>query len=120
MLHAGASVGPLEPKKPHFAPRAKRVIFLFLNGGLSQIDSFDPKPVLIQRDGQPMPGPKVQTDRAAGNLMASPFRFKKYGQSGIEVSEIFSKIGENIDEFCVVRSMFSDHSNHTPSLFMIN
>ena len=119
MLHAGA-VGPLDPKKPHFAPRATRVIFLFLNGGLSQVDSFDPKLGLIQRDGQPMPGPKVQTDRAAGNLMASPFRFKKYGQSGIEVSEIFPKIGEHIDDFCVIRSMFSDNGNHTPSLFMMN
>ena len=57
---------------PHFAPKAKRVIFLFLNGGMSHVDTFDPKPVLDQRDGEPMPGPKLKTDRAAGNLMKSP------------------------------------------------
>src|SRR6266481_4048805 len=75
-------------KQPHFAPKAKRVIFLFLNGGMSQVDTFDPKPMLIKHDGEPMPGPKIKTDRASGALMRSPFEFKKCGQSGIEVSEI--------------------------------
>lgn len=108
------------PRKPHFPPRAKHVIFLFLNGGLSQVDSFDPKPVLTERDGQPMPGPKIVTDRASGSLMRSPFAFSKCGQSGLEVSEIFPRVGEVIDNFCVVRSTYSDNGNHGPSLYMMN
>ena len=116
----GLAAAAREEAGPHFAPRAKHVIFLFLNGGVSQVDTFDPKPELTRRDGQPMPGPKIQTDRASGNLMRSPFSFRKYGQSGIEVSEIFRKVGEQIDDFCVIRSMYSDNGNHGPSLFMMN
>jgi hypothetical protein len=119
-LLASQAADPLAPKAPHFAAKAKHVIFLFLNGGLSQVDTFDPKPVLIERDGQPMPGPKIKTDRASGNLMRSPFQFHKCGQSGIEVSEIFPKVGEVIDEICVVRSTYSDNGNHGPSLYMMN
>ena len=104
MLHASSSAGL---PQPHFPPRAKNVIFLYLNGGLSHVDSFDPKPELVKRDGEPMPGPKIKTDRASGGLMKSPFAFRQGGQSGIEVSEIFPKIGESIDDFCVVRSMYS-------------
>ena len=69
------------------------MIFLFLNGGMSHIDTFDPKPMLTKHDGEPMPGPKIETDRASGNLMRSPFEFKKHGQSGTEVSEIFPRVG---------------------------
>jgi hypothetical protein len=105
---------------PHFAPKAKRVIFLYLNGGLSHLDSFDPKPELVKRDGQPMPGPKIKTDRASGGLMKSPFEFRRYGQSGIEVSDIFPRIGARIDDFLVVRSMYSDSVNHLPSMLMMN
>ncbi len=105
---------------PHFAPRAKNVIFLYLNGGLSQVDTFDPKPELQRRDGEPMPGPKIKTDRAAGSLMKSPFAFRKCGQSGIEVSEIFQKVGDSIDDFCVVRSCYSDNGNHGPSMLLMN
>ncbi len=119
-LLAKEAADPLSPKAPHFPGKAKHVIFLFLNGGLSQVDTFDPKPVLARRDGQPMHGPKIKTDRASGNLMRSPFQFRKCGQSGIEVSEIFPKVGEVIDEFCVVRSMYSDNGNHGPSLYMMN
>jgi hypothetical protein len=119
VLHA-EEANPLAPKPPHFTPRAKRVIFLFLNGGVSQVDTFDPKPALAKYDGQPLPGPKIKTDRAAGHLMASPWNFKKYGQSGIEVSEIFPNVGASIDDFCVIRSTHSDNGNHTPSLFLMN
>jgi hypothetical protein len=105
---------------PHFAPKAKRIIFLFLNGGMSQVDTFDPKPVLDQRDGEPMPGPKLQTDRAAGNLMKSPFRFARHGQSGLPVSEIFPQLAKRADDLCVIRSMYSDNGNHGPSLLMMN
>ena len=119
---AGAATGnaTLATQQPHFAPKAKHVIFLFLNGGLSQVDTFDPKPMLDKHDGEPKPGPKVKTDRAAGNLMKSPFQFTKRGQSGIEVSEIFQKVGDQIDDFCVIRSCYSDNGNHGPSLFLMN
>ena len=105
---------------PHFAPKAKHIIFLFLNGGMSQVDTFDPKPALTKYDGQPMPGPKIRTDRASGTLMRSPWEFKRHGQSGLEVSEIFPEIGKRIDDFCVIRSMYTDNGNHGPSLQLMN
>jgi hypothetical protein len=119
MLRA-EDAGPMAPKAPHFAPKAKRVIYLFLNGGMSHIDTFDPKPELTKRDGQAPPGGKVYIDRASGNMMASPFKFQKYGQSGLEVSEIFPKIGASIDDFCVVRSMYTDIANHGPAISLMN
>jgi len=105
---------------PHFTPKAKRVIFLFLNGGMSQVDTFDPKPMLDKHHGEPMPGPKIVTDRASGTLMRSPFKFKRHGQSGLGVSEIFPKVAERIDDICVIRSCWSDNGNHGPSLLMMN
>jgi hypothetical protein len=122
-LAAGASMGPFDPKPPHFTPRVKNVIFLFMNGGWSQVDTFDPKPALTKRDGQPMPGgtPKTDADDGkVGNLMKSPFSFSRYGQSGIEVSELFPQVGGLIDDFCVIRSMHTDVPNHEPGLFMMN
>ncbi len=105
---------------PHFKPKAKHVIFLFMNGGLSQVDSFDYKPMLEKYDGQPMPGATPQHERKTGGLMKSPFTFKKYGQSGIEVSEIFPHIGECIDDICVVRSVHTEIPNHEPAIIMMN
>ena len=84
---------PLAPKPPHFPAKAKRVIYLFLNGGPSQVDTFDPKPMLTKYNGQPMPAGKSEDGAQDRNLLKSPFEFKQYGQSGIEVSEIFPKIG---------------------------
>ncbi|MCX6610759.1 MAG: DUF1501 domain-containing protein [Acidobacteria bacterium] len=107
-------------RQPHFTPKAKHVIFLFLNGGMSQVDTFDHKPALAKYDGQPMPGPKIRTDRASGTLMRSPWEFKRYGQSGLEVSEIFPQIAQRIDDFCVIRSMHTDNGNHGPSLQLMN
>ncbi|HEU0119598.1 MAG TPA: DUF1501 domain-containing protein [Bryobacteraceae bacterium] len=107
-------------QQPHFAPKAKHVIFLFLNGGMSQVDTFDHKPALAKYDGQPMPGPKIRTDRASGTLMRSPWEFRKHGQSGLEVSEIFPEIAKRIDNFCVIRSMYTDNGNHGPSLQLMN
>jgi hypothetical protein len=115
-----ASGAPMAPRAPHFPAKAKHVIFLFLNGGISQVDTFDPKPALIKHDGEPMPGPKIKTDRASGNLMRSPWEFRKHGQSGIEVSEIFPEIARRIDDFCVIRSMYTDTGNHGPSLQLMN
>ena len=100
--------------------RAKHVIFLFMNGGLSQVDSFDPKPMLDKYHGQPLPGGTVATERKTGMLLKSPFTFKKYGQSGIEVSELFPNVGECADDICFVRSVYTDIPNHEPSMLMMN
>jgi hypothetical protein len=121
MLHANnPPPGPLAPKSPHFPGRAKHVIFIFLNGGISQVDTFDPKPMLDKYNGKPAPGGNLKTTSQTGNLMRSPFTFKKYGESGIEVSDIFPNIGKCIDEFCVIRSLYSDGPDHTPGLLMMN
>ena len=104
----------------HHAARAKHVIFLFMNGGLSQVDSFDPKPMLDRFHGQPLPGGPVATERKTGGLMRSPFAFKKYGQSGMDVSELFPHVGECADDICFVRSVHTDIPNHEPSLLMMN
>jgi len=120
MGFAHAATDPLAPKSTHHAARAKHVIFLFLNGGPSQVDTFDPKPALQRMHGKPMPTPNLQSERKTGNLLGSPFEFKKYGQSGIEVSEIFPQVGGVIDEFCVLRSMHTERPNHEPSLLLTN
>jgi len=117
---AAATGNPWTPKAPHFAPKAKHVIVVFLQGGLSQVDSFDYKPMLDKFDGKPLPFETPRTEFATGNLMRSPFSFKKYGKNGTEVSEIFPHIGQNIDDFCIVRSMISDIPNHGPSVYMMN
>jgi hypothetical protein len=91
-----------------------------MNGGLSQVDSFDPKPMLEKYHGQPMPGGDLQHERKTGNLMRSPFTFKKYGQSGMEVSEIFPHLAECVDDMCFVRSVYTEIPNHEPALLMMN
>ena len=96
--------------------RAKHVISLFLSGGPSQVDMFDPKPLLTKFEGQRPGSTDLRTERQTGGLMPSPFAFKRYGQSGIEVSDVVSKTGEIIDDVCVIRSMYSFNPTHTPSL----
>jgi len=113
-------LSPLAPKSPHFAPTAKHVIFLFLNGGPSQVDTFDPKPMLQKYSGKPIPSGNLKTERKTGNLLGSPFQFRKCGKSGIEISEIFPKLGDAIDDVCVIRSMYTEIPNHEPSLFLMN
>jgi len=115
-----ASLNPLAPKAPHFPAKARHVIFLFLNGGPSQVDTFDPKPMLDKFNGKPAPSGNVKTERKTGNLLKSPFSFKKYGQSGIEISELFTQTARHADDLCVIRSMFTDRPNHEPSLFIMN
>ena len=117
---SAVTANPWSVKQPHFPPRAKHVIFLFLNGGLSQIDSFDYKPVLDKYDGKPLPYEMPRTEFAVGNLMKSPFRFKQYGANGTWVSELFPRLAGIIDELCIVRSMISDIPNHGPSILMMN
>jgi hypothetical protein len=104
----------------HHAAKAKHVIFLYMNGGLSQVDSFDPKPMLEKYHGQPMPGGAVETERKTGSLMKSPFTFKKYGQSGMDVSELFPELATCVDDMCFVRSVYTDIPNHEPSMLMMN
>ncbi|MFN8009099.1 MAG: DUF1501 domain-containing protein [Terriglobia bacterium] len=108
---------PLLPKQPHFAPKAKAVISLFMNGGASHLDTFDPKPELVKRHLEAPPASlNIQTFfPIPGTFLKSPFTFKKYGQSGIEVSELFSQIAECIDDIAVVRSMHALSNNHTPA-----
>ncbi|HEY7311426.1 MAG TPA: DUF1501 domain-containing protein [Gemmataceae bacterium] len=115
---AAGSSNPLAPKAPHFPARAKRVIFLFMNGGPSQVDTFDPKPALAKYAGQSKEGTTRQ--KAAGKLLPSPFKFQKYGQSGIEVSELYPHVAGCIDDICVIRSMHTNTPNHEPSLLMMN
>ncbi|MDX1963788.1 MAG: DUF1501 domain-containing protein [Pirellulales bacterium] len=110
---------PLSAKAPHFAPKAQRVIHIFLNGGCSHVDTFDPKPLLEKYAGKPIPNNRP-TERKTGAALPSPYKFQKYGQSGIEVSEIFAKVGSVIDEFTVLRSLHADVPNHEPSLLLMN
>ncbi|MBT4012326.1 MAG: DUF1501 domain-containing protein [Planctomycetaceae bacterium] len=114
------SDNPLLAKSPHFAPKAKHVIHLFMNGGPSQVDTFDPKPALEKYNGQRPDAANLSTERKTGGLLMSPFKFKKYGESGIEVSDLFPHIGGVIDDICVIRSMYTDIPNHEPSLLMMN
>ena len=113
------SANPLAPKAPHFAPKAKRVIHLFANGGPSQVDTFDPKPALAKYAGKALPL-TLRTERKTGAAFPSPFKFQKYGKSGLEVSEIFAKTAEHIDDICVIRSMHADVPNHEPSFLLMN
>ncbi|HLK55582.1 MAG TPA: DUF1501 domain-containing protein [Chthonomonadaceae bacterium] len=110
----------LNPRAPHFPARAKRVIFLFMNGGPSHVDTFDPKPSLAKYVGQSPDAIKIGDKRNPGKLMASPFTARPYGKSGIEVSEIYPEVGSCIDDICVIRSMYTDNPNHEPALLMMN
>jgi hypothetical protein len=105
---------------PHFAPKAKRVIHFFLNGGPSHVDTFDPKPLLNKYDGQPLPGDVLRTERKTGAAFGSPFRFSRYGQSGLEISELFAKTAAHADDIAVIRSMHAQVPNHEPSLMLMN
>src|SRR6266403_545991 len=111
---------PLAPRAPHFPAKAKRVIHIFANGGPSHVDTFDPKPELARLHGQALPMDNLKTERRTGAAFQSPFKFKKYGQSGIEVSELFPKVAEHIDDMTVIRSMHADVPNHEPSLLLMN
>ena len=118
----GEVIDPLAPRPPHFPAKAKRVIFLFMHGGVSHVDSFDPKPKLTEMNGKPLPIAKPQFEfGGTGNLLASPWKFKKHGRSGIEVSELFPHIGSVIDDICVIRSMNGGNEvSHGPALLRMN
>src|SRR2546423_9569302 len=123
LLHdedARAAPGPLAPHNPHFPGKAKRVIHLFMNGGPSHVDTFDPKPALARYAGQVLPRENLRTERRTGAAFPSPFRFRRHGQSGIDVSEIFPNVATCVDDLCVIRSMYADVPNHEPSLMLMN
>ena len=110
---------PLAPREPPRPAKAKRVVHIFMNGGPSQVDTFDPKPALARFAGKPLPI-QLRTERRTGAAFPSPFRFQRHGRSGIEVSEIFPEVGKHADDLCVIRSMHTEVPNHGPSLMMMN
>jgi hypothetical protein len=118
---AAAPENPLVLKPPPFPAKAKRVIFLFMSGGPSHVDTFDPKPRLDQDNGKPLPFemPKLVRTKT-GNLLKSPFKFRKHGQAGLEVSELFPNVASCIDDICLVRSMVADNINHNGACLQMN
>lgn len=119
-LASTQAASPLAARAPQFAPKAKRVIHFFLNGGPSHVDTFDPKPLLEKYAGQPLPGEYLRTERKTGAAFPSPFAFKRYGQSGLEISELFAQTAAHADDIAVVRSMYAQVPNHEPSLMLMN
>ncbi|MFO0808396.1 MAG: DUF1501 domain-containing protein [Gemmataceae bacterium] len=120
-LARGDAPDALAPKTPHFPAKAKRIIFLFMHGGPSQVDTFDPKPLLTRDDGKPYPGqkPRVQFS-ATGNLLASPWPFAPHGTCGTEVSELFPEVARHVDDLCVIRSVHADNSAHGGALLQLH
>ena len=110
---------PAANKAPNIIPRAKRVIFMFLNGGPSHVDTFDPKPALFKYEGMHPTGDLYREDKGTG-FMPSPFSFSRHGQSGIEVSENLPNLARVIDDCCIVRSMKTDIPNHEPALIQMH
>lgn len=111
---------PLAPRPPHFPGRAKYVIQILANGGPSQMDTFDPKPVLTRYHGKQLPI-NLETERPTGTALGSPFSFARYGQSGLEASELFAPLAAaHADDLCVIRSMYTDTPIHENSLRMMN
>ena len=110
---------PLRPRAPQFAGRAKRIIHIFLNGGASHVDTFDPKPSLDRWHGKEIPV-HFATERKTGAAYRSPFTFRRYGQSGLEISDLFQHTARHADDLCVIRSMKADVPNHEPSLLLMN
>jgi len=121
MTEARGASDPLAIKPPHFAPKAKRIIFLFMHGGPSQVDTFDPKPMLAKYDGQPFPGTKPRVQFAStGNLLKSPWEFKPGGKCGTPVSDLFPHVRDRVDDLCVIRSIHADNSAHGGALLQLH
>ena len=118
---AQAAVDPLAPKLPHFPARAKRVIFLFMKGGPSQVDTFDYKPELQKRDGQDLPFDKPRVQFAAtGKLLKSPWRFRQHGESGLWASELFPNVAKHVDDLCVLSSVHGTNAAHGGALLKLH
>ena len=121
-LLAAGQAGPLSPKPPHFTPRAKRVIFLFMHGGPSHLDTFDPKPLLTRDHGKPLPfkRPLTFAEGQTGLLFRSPWEFRRYGQSGLPVSDLFPNIAKCVDDMCIIRSMVGDSVAHGGAVLQLH
>lgn len=118
---AAQVTNPLAVRAPHFPPKAKNIIFLFMSGGPSHVDLFDPKPRLATDNGKPLPFEKPKLERTkTGNLLGSPFKFAKHGQSGIDVSELFPNLATCVDDMCVIKSMVADNINHNGACLQMN
>ncbi len=117
---ANAARFDLTPKKPHFTPKAKAVIQLFMHGGPSHVDLLDPKPLLAKYDGKPPPKEVADDEKLTGNLLRSPYTFRKHGRSGIEFSETLPHTAGHADELAVIRSLFTEHRNHEQALWMMH
>ena len=105
---------PFSVRSPHHTPRAKRIVFLYMPGGPSHVDLFDPKPRLKIDNGKPLPFEKPKLERTkTGNLLASPWSFARHGQSGVEISELLPHLATHADDLCVIRSMVADNINHS-------
>ncbi|MBT3469617.1 MAG: DUF1501 domain-containing protein, partial [Opitutae bacterium] len=115
-----ASNNPMKLGSPHFAAKAKRVVHIFCNGGPSQVDTFDPKPLLDKWHGKKLPTENLRTERKTGAAFRSPFKFKHFGRSGIPVSDLFPRTAQCVDDLCIIRSMHADVPNHEPSLMLMN
>ena len=116
---------PLAPRPPHFAAKAKRIVYFFMGGAPSQLDLFDYKPALVQYDGQPIPPEVVKDQRYAfirrdARIMAPRFKFARYGQSGAELSEVLPHLAEVVDDLAIVRAMKTDQFNHGPAQLFMN
>ena len=107
-------------RSPLFKARAKNVIFLFMHGGVSHIDSFDPKPELEKRHGQPLPFDKPLQFAPTGNLMKSPWTFRPYGESGLPISELWPHTGSVIDDICMVRSLKVEQVDHGGAILQLH
>ena len=117
----GESSHPMAPRPPHFPARARRVIFLFMWGGPSHVDLFDPKPMLNREDGKPLLGKSVGSDRdQLGQVLGSPFRFDQHGDSGTWISELFPQLSKHADRMCVVRSVHTEGSAHGEALLRLH
>jgi hypothetical protein len=118
------NTNPLAPRAPHFAPKAKSVIFLFMYGGPSHVDLFDPKPELARWHGKAIPVWKKEDAFMGGKTknvaMQSPYRFAKHGQAGIDMAEVYPNLARHADSLCMVRSMHTESNNHAPALFQMN
>ena len=116
-----ADENPLAARLPHFAARAKRIIFLFMVGGVSQVDTFDPKPLLIRDDGKPLPfaKPRVQFN-ATTNLLKSPWQFRQYGESGLPVSELFPHVAQHVDDLCMIHSCHGTNPAHGGAMMKLH
>lgn len=115
------SADPFAPKRTHYEPQARSVIFLYMDGGVSQVDSFDPKPRLDQENGKPFPAKTEPTQfNNIGNTLASPWKFRNYGECGTPVSDLFPNIAKHVDDMAVVRSMVSNFPEHTNANYFLH